>query len=87
MDISSLNNQNSSHDSERAILNTEQVLVILMNDSGAEFSLQPVKVVMEGGGQLVAGYHIYEGQLPRMIHVKGNEIWNMVAHPGPDARE
>lgn len=67
------------------VLNTKQVRDILEGSPEAEFSLQPVKVVIEGGGHIIAGYHIYEGQLPRMIHVKGDKIWELVPHPGAHA--
>jgi len=61
------------------ILNTTQVKEILEKNPEAEFSLQRVKVMMEGGGHIIAGYHIFEGHLPKMIHVKGSDIWNYVA--------
>lgn len=67
------------------VLNTKQVRDILEGSPETEFSLQPVKVSIDGGGHIIAGYHIFEGQLPRMIHVKGEEIWNLVPHPGPNA--
>lgn len=69
------------------ILNTRQVKKILKYEPEAEFSLQPVRVEIEGGGMKVVGYHIFEGQLPRMIHVKGDEIWKHVARPGPPNAE
>jgi hypothetical protein len=65
------------------VLNTTQVKHILASNPEALFSLQPVKVVVQGSNaNLIAGYHIYEGHLPKMINVTGQEIWNLVPFPG-----
>lgn len=64
------------------ILNVQEVKELLTKDPETEFSLQPIKVkVNDSVVLLVAGYHIYEGQLPKMIHVKGSHIWEYVAQP------
>lgn len=57
---------------------------ILDNNPKAEFSLQPIKVHFEDrDGYMVAGYHIFMGQVSGMINVKGEELWEYVEHPGP----
>lgn len=64
------------------VLNTGRVLEILNSSPEAEFSLQPVKVKVENTDIVIkAGYHIFEGHLPRMIHVTGGEIWSYVPKP------
>lgn len=63
------------------ILTTEQVKKILETEPEAEFSLQRVKVNFEGGGYMIAGYHIFRGTLEGMIHRKGREIWENVKEP------
>jgi hypothetical protein len=64
------------------ILNVNQVKEILDSEPEAEFSLQPVKVQFtDGPGYMVAGYHIHRGHLPRMIKVRGNQIWQYVGKP------
>lgn len=66
------------------ILNTTQVKEILDIEPEADFSLQPVRVEFTNSpGHMIAGYHIFKGQIPRMINVKGDEIWEYVLHPGP----
>ena len=64
------------------ILNVQEVKELLNKDPKTEFSLQPIKIKVNDGPEiLVAGYHIYKGQLPKMIHVKGSDIWKYVAQP------
>lgn len=63
------------------ILNVNQVKEILDREPGAEFSLQRIRMEFQGGGSMMAGYHIYLGYLPRMHHVKGREIWEYVKEP------
>lgn len=63
------------------ILNVNQVKEILETEPEAEFSLQRIRMEFQGGGSMMAGYHIYLGYLPRMHHVKGREIWEYVKEP------
>lgn len=66
------------------VLTTREVLGILGANPSAVFSLQPVKIIINNDpGNVIRGYHIYLGQLPKMIHVKGGEIWTYV--PKPDS--
>lgn len=65
------------------ILNTDDVKNMLDLNPQAEFSLQPIRVEFEGGhGHIVAGYHIFAGHLPRMVHTTGDAIWTYVQKPG-----
>jgi hypothetical protein len=63
------------------VLSTEDVKEILDKNPEAEFSLQRIRVEFsDGTGHMIAGYHILAGHLPKMIHVKGSQIWDYIAY-------